>query len=570
LNEEEGGSMRVSASILFLAMVFFLLKPVYAQEQHPKKVYFDSKNKKVFWPVGKQFFIKLSESADSSAPSFLLGSKDSSKGYPLYLSGLHSLRWIEPFKADTTMLFFTADGEKPRCQMALKGTRYTLDGKNFYGRGLVAVFTTQDRYSGVENVLVSLDSAKFLPVSDSLPFDKEKDYSVRYYAVDRVGNYGNPRSAEFSVDLTAPVTTLSVNETALQPNVILSKNQDIIVKAVDSLSGVKETWYRFDQSEQFSRTVSSISLVRLKDGEHLVSFYSIDNVGIAEILHTTPFFIDNTPPATQVTFDGDHYISKSGVDLISTRTTLKVDASDNKSGIEKIEYALSNDQFIPYTAPFNLLAQGGKTVVSIRALDKKGNVCPIKYYTLQVDSKSPQSKCTITGPVYKNNSISYITSQSKLSLSSTDDLTGIKNIAYMSGDTRAVIYSEPFSISGDGRVVVRYSATDNVNNKEDTQAVVVVIDNTPPKIIETFSDANASLLPDQSSIRVSRSTSLFLAATDNAAGVSDVMYSFEGKKEQKYLGPIVFDTKGIVNLTLRCKDNVGNTAEKKLTVEVND
>ena len=189
--------MRVSASILFLAMAFFVIKPVYAQEQHPKKVYFDSKNKKVFWPVGKQFFIKLSESADSSAPSFLLGSKDSSKGYQLYLSGLHSFRWIEPFRADTTMLHFTADGERPRCQMALKGARYILDGKNFYGRGLTAVFTTQDRYSGVENVFASLDSAKFLPVGDTLIFDKEKEYSVRYYAVDNVGNTGKPQSCEF-------------------------------------------------------------------------------------------------------------------------------------------------------------------------------------------------------------------------------------------------------------------------------------------------------------------------------------------------------------------------------------
>ena len=164
----------------------------------------------------------------------------------------------------------------------------------------------------------------------------------------------------FTVDLTAPVTSLSVNESVLLPNVILSKNHTMLFKAVDSLSGVKETWYRFDQSEQFSRTASAVALARLKDGEHLVSFYSIDNVGVAETLHTTPFFIDNTPPATQVTFDGDHFISKSGIDLISTRTTLKIDASDNKSGIEKIEYALANDKFSPYTAPFNLLAQGGK------------------------------------------------------------------------------------------------------------------------------------------------------------------------------------------------------------------
>jgi hypothetical protein len=348
----------------------------------------------------------------------------------------------------------------------------------------------------------------------------------------------------------------------------MSKNQNMIFKAVDSLSGVKETWYRFDQSDRFSRAASSVSLSRLKDGEHQVSFYSIDNVGVAETLHTIPFFLDNTPPATQVTFDGDHFISKNGIDFISTRTALKIDASDSKSGIEKIEYAVANEKFSPYVAPFNLSAQVGKTLVSIRALDKKGNICPVRNYNMQVDSKSPQSKCNITGPVFKNNNICYITSQSKLSLSSADDLSGVKNITYMSGDARVAVYSEPFSISGDGRVAVRYCAIDNVSNSEDTQAVVVVLDNIPPKIIETFSDANAALQPNQSSIKVPRSTSLFLAATDNASGVSDVSYSFEGKKEQKYIGPLVFDTKGNFNLTLKSKDNVGNTTEKKLSVEV--
>ena len=564
--------MRVStAGVLFLAMGFFLLKPVYAQDLHPKKVYLDSKHKKIFWPLGKQFFIKLSESADSSAPSFLLGSKDTTKGLQLYFSGLHSMRWIEPFKSDTTMFYFTADGEKPRCQMALKGTRFIVAGKSFYGPGLSAVFTAIDKFSGVENIFASLDNEKFIPVSDTLFFDKEKEYSVQYYAVDRVGNYGNPQSVAFSVDLTAPVTSLSINDTALVSDAVLSKIQNLTFKTVDSLSGAKETWYRFDQTEKFSRTGigSSVSLSRLKDGEHQISFYSIDNVGVAETVHTISFFIDNTPPTTQLTFDGDHF-TKSGIDYVSTRTALKIGANDNKCGVEKIEYSIAGGKFSPYSAPFNLLTLGGKTFVTIRAQDKKGNICPVRYFTMQVDSKSPQSKCAISGPVFKNNNISYITSQSKISLSSGDDFSGMKNISYKLGDAPSVSYSEPFSISADGRVVVRYSATDNVNNTEDTQSVIAFVDNTPPKIIETFSDASASHLESQSSVKVSRSTSLFLAATDNAAGVSNVMYSFDGKKELKYIGPLVFNTKGDFNLTLKCKDNVGNIAEKQLSIEVTD
>ncbi len=558
--------MRKAALILFVVTFFSVI--VFAQEQHQKKVFFDTKNKKVYWPVAKKFFVKLSESPDSSSPTYLLSSKDSSKGFQLHVSGIHALQWIDTYKGDTNLLNFTADGERPRCRISLKGTKFVSNGKDFYGRGLIALFSANDKYSGVENIYVSIDSGKFTIVKDTLPFNDGKQYLVRYYAVDNVGNISNVQAVSFNVDLSSPVTKSFVNGTELLPEMILSKNQVLTFKALDSLSGVKEIWYSFDQNERFNKGNYPVYLTRLKDGDHTVSFYSVDNVGVAEKQRSIQFSIDNTVPVANLLFDGDYFSSKNGIDYISKRTVLKINATDNKSGLEKIEYSLSYGKFSNYQEPFSLSSPSGKISVGIRAIDKKGNVCPVKYFNTILDITAPQSKYTISGPVFKNYSTIFINSQSKIAIDALDNLSGVKEIYYSISNSNSTKYSEPFSIHEDGRYLIKFKAVDNVNNSEDTQNVVVLVDNTPPKIIETFSVANLSEGENKVSVKIPLSTSLFLAATDNATGVSGIWYSFDNKKEQPYVGPIVFDKKGSFNFNIKCTDNLGNAAEKSISVEV--
>lgn len=557
--------MRRAALILFVVTFFSVI--VFAQQQHQKKVFFDTENKKVYWPVEKKFFVKLSESPDSSSPTYLLGSKDSSKGFQLRVSGIHALQWIDTYKGDTSLLNFTADGERPRCRINLKGTKFVSDGKDFYGRGLIALFYANDKYSGVENIYASIDSAKFTIVKDTLSFIDEKQYLVRYYAVDNVGNISNVQAVSFNLDLSAPVTKPFVNGTELLPDMILSKNQILTFKAFDSLSGVKEIWYGFDQNEHLNRVNSPVYLTRLKDGEHTVYFYSVDNVGVAEKQRSIKFSIDNTVPVVNLLFDGDYFSSKNGIDYISKRTVLKVDATDNKSGLEKVEYSVSNGMFSIYQAPFSLSSYSGKVALGIRAVDKKGNVCPVKYFNTVLDVNAPQSKYTVTGPLFKNYNAIFISSKSKIAIDALDDLSGVKDIYYSIGNSNPIKYTEPFSIREDGRCLIKYKAVDNVNNSEDTQNIVVLVDNAPPKIIETFSVANLSE-GETKSVKIPLSTSLFLAATDNTTGVSGIWYSFDNKKEQAYVGPIVFDKKGFFNFYVKCMDNLGNTAEKSISVEV--
>jgi hypothetical protein len=539
----------------------------FSQEQHPKKVYVDNITKKVYWPIGKQFYVKLAESADSISPAYLIGARDSARGYNMYLTGLHSFRWIEPFRNDTMHFHFTADGEKPRCQMQARGVRYS-NSKTYYGKGLFLVFTSSDKYSGVENVYMSIDNEKFQVVKDTVYLDKQKEYTIRFYALDRVGNSGTVQTQTFTLDLSAPVSSLLLNKEPLPKDPVLSSKQQLQLMAVDSLAGVKESWYKVDQNDRFSRTGGTINLNRLEDGPHTISFYSVDNVGVAEDVKTVSFYIDNTSPVIQLTFSGEHFAGRNDLVYVSPKTSIKFEAADNKSGLDRIEYAFGNEMFTVYKdsilPPVDL-----KTVIAIRAIDKRGNVSPVKYQSVQVDAKAPQSKNSVSGNIYKNTNLIYVTPESKIKLTSSDELSGIKGIRYSIDNVPEADYSAPFSVSGDGRHVIRYFAKDNVGNVEDTQALVVVVDTTSPKIIETFS--SASIKNDESKIvKIPKATSLFLAAQDNAAGVTELWYSIDKKRDAKYVSPIVFDYKGTYTIDIKCKDNIGNKTEKSITIEVAD
>jgi hypothetical protein len=539
----------------------------FSQEQHPKKVYIDNETKRVYWPIGKQFYVKLSESADSSAPSYLIGARDSTRGYNMYLTGLHSFRWIEPFRNDTMHFHFTADGEKPRCQMQARGVRY-VNSKTYYGKGLFLVFTSSDRYSGVENVYMSIDNEKFQIVKDTVRPDKQKEYTIRYYALDRVGNSGTVQTQIFTLDLSAPVSSLLLNKEPLPKDAVLSSKQQLQLATTDSLAGVKESWYKVDQNDRFLRTGGTIYLNRLEEGQHTISFYSVDNVGVAEEVKTVSFYIDNTSPVIQMTFTGEHSAGRNDIVYVSPKTSIKIEASDNKSGLDRIEYAFGSEMFTVYNNPI-ILPAAAKTTITMRAIDRKGNVSPLKYQSVQVDAKAPQSKNSISGNIYKNANLIYVTPESKITLAASDDLSGNKGIRYIMDSAEETQYNAPFSVSGDGRHVIRYFAKDNVGNVEDTQALVVVVDTTSPKIIETFSSA-ASKNDESKIVKVPKSTSLFLAAQDNAAGVTELWYSIDKKRDVKYVSPIVFDYKGTYTIDIKCKDNIGNKTEKSITIEVAD
>jgi hypothetical protein len=541
-----------------------------AAPEHQTKVYFDKERNILFWPQNKQIWVRVSDSPDQNALTYLLrGERDTNstpKGLKLDLSGNQYLRWINYISKDTVKYKFVSDGQPPKCSIEMNGAKpFMNQGKAIYGSGVTSTFNAKDNLSGVDKVMVSTDESPYQPVSSQLSFEKEKNYDLRYYAVDRVGNESPKSTTRFSIDKSAPITTVLVNGKVIGQELILSGKSELELSAVDSISGVKETDYSFDSQPKFSRYSSKVSLRDLKDGKHAFKYFSIDNTGNNESARTLQFTIDNVAPVPQLTFDGDHFL-KNGVDYISERTKIAMHAEDTKSGIAKMEYVIGTGKVETYSAPFTVSAPSSESAIGVRAYDKSGNYCPLKNVKLNIDSKAPKSRYSIKGKYCKNGSTIFISPETVVSFAAEDDMSGVKTVGFCVQGKADTNYSRSFTSATEGKYVVDFWGTDSLNNNETPQLVTFIVDNTPPKIIETFS--SAPMDSSKQIVKLPLSSSIFLAASDNASGVQAVWYSTNGKKERKYDCSIQLETVGKDSVKVRAVDNLGLTSEKTISFEV--
>ncbi|NTU71814.1 MAG: hypothetical protein HGB10_08355 [Coriobacteriia bacterium] len=105
--------------------------------------------------------------------------------------------------------------------------------------------------------------------------------NVTYWSVDSLGNTETAQLARVRIDRTDPVTTASVNAT------YYAGSAEITFTASDTMSGVRSTHYKLDDSEWTTGTIASIDTT----GSHTIRFLSIDRAGNAETEHLASFWV---------------------------------------------------------------------------------------------------------------------------------------------------------------------------------------------------------------------------------------------------------------------------------------
>jgi hypothetical protein len=545
---------------------------------HPHKIFVDTAQNKLFWPMDMPFWVRLAASPDDNAPSFLLQrvapdpdihsdittEQYKKEGIELEIRGRQFIRWFNYITKQTVYLEFFSDGDPPVTKAACSGALAAVVAQTtYYGGGLHCALTSQDELSGVDTTYVSLNDEPYKPYTKELMLDKEGPVTLRYYAVDRVGWTESPSALRFTVDLSPPVTTHAIVGNAL--DTVLSTQAKFHISSEDTLSGVAGIQARFDKQEFKPVKDNELGVESLGDGEHTLSYYAVDRVGNREAEHNIPFYLDRLPPTTDAQVEGDLFVAPNGTRYVSTRSHIKLSAEDNKSGVDKITYAFDEGTFLPYAEPFILPAHAGNGKVLYRASDRLGNTSTVATLPYTLDLTPPQSTYKIVGPYYQVRSDIYITSATRIELSSTDDASGVLRTQYQEeGDPQAHDYTAPLAYPDEGRRLVRYWSTDRVNNREQVRALVLITDNTPPQIFANFSLAKNASTDAEGLPVYRRQTSLFLGATDNASGVHKIYYSFDGGKEMEYSTPLVLDREGTFDLEIRVDDNLGNQASKHL------
>ena len=133
----------------------------------------------------------------------------------------------------------------------------------------------------------------------------------------------------------------------------------VTLVATDNL-GVDSTYYSIDGGSWIKYTAPFTINV---DGEHTISYYSVDTVGNVETTHTISFKIDTTAPTASLTFPQAGYIYLMGRQLFKNplggtfiigKMTFQADASDATSGVKNVHFAIGSYEYDDTSSPYEV------------------------------------------------------------------------------------------------------------------------------------------------------------------------------------------------------------------------
>jgi len=550
-------------SIRFISCIVFLLSNVFtliAQNplHHEKKVYVSPEGK-VFVNKALPIYVKISVSPDPHAPTYTLPSVVTAQyANPMYFDteGRNTLR--SPWAVDTAtkkpidpkreIIFEVyADDIPPVTQVNIKHKhRFIKNGITYFDKSVELEFTSSDAVSGTEATYVSIDKGVYENYAKAKPvFDIEKPYMIAYYSVDRVGNAEKPKFINFSIDLTPPRTDFKIIGDS--KGKMLSSKASIQLTARDSLSGVNRIVYSINGGTERIYTVP-IALSLLQDGKSKITYYAVDNIGNKEeprVIATSTdrpddhsesseysFYVDKEPPVVDYEIAGDKCTGKYL--YISSRSQFKINATDDKSGVDKVMYSINNPLLnLTYVEPFALKGEGLQTIF-YSAADNVGNVALPKSQLVYVDKYIPVTTLNFIGRKFTNRDTTFITGETKISLSASEIGSGIQATEFTLDGAARSVYTGPFTVKQDGFHTLAYFSSDKVNNIEPAKKRSFIVDNTPPVVHYNFSvkAIGEKTVRDKTYSIYPSNTMLYIAATDNAAGVERIEYQINGKPPQ--------------------------------------
>ncbi len=321
------------------------------------------------------------------------------------------------------------------------------------------------------------------------------------------------------VDTTPPETTY-----------IIDSFFDVTFDATDETSGVDQTFYSVDGG---AWTPYAGTFTVGASGVFIVEFYSVDNAGNAESVQLIEVG-DDTPPETTAGLYGD--LGTGG--WYVSEVTVNLTATDDVSGVNATWYRVDGGDWTEFTEAFDVTGEGSHTV-EFYSDDLLGNVETTQSVSFDIDTVDPESGHAIDADDGDNG---WYTSSATVTLSGSDDTSGLADIMYrVDGDVWAP-YSGAFDVEGDGSHTVEFYAVDEAGNEEALHVVDVNIDATAPDVEYVVIGVNVTL-----------------SATDDMSGVDSIMYRIDGGAWQAYTGMVtVTGTVGNHTVEFYAVDEAGN------------
>ncbi len=584
---------------LFLFSFVFIVSSVFAQQVIvPKKGWYVNDKGRFFVNKNLGIYLWLSFSPDQNSPKHLLKSETCKWTNPMHFDteGFNSIR--SPWEIDSTGKYVLpqhdivfpvyADGLPPVVSSTFYGApKYIKAGKIFYGKGLKVKLTATDAYpskglskdevSGVNKIYYSINGDAYKVYTGEINFDKEGQYTLKYYATDNVGNYSQPITKTFTVDLTPP--TIAQNITGDKIGTVYSPRAKIVLTSQDNLSGVNHIYYSID-NKPAQIYYKPIPITALTTGNHTFEFWSVDNVkntnrgqgqngqnGKGASKYTFEF--DNVAPTVSYDIVGDHY--KGKYDYISSRTKIKLTAQD-KNGVKEIRYGINTKPNQLYSEPFSMPSKTGLETFYYNATDKLNNKSLTKNKVVYMDNTNPTTGINYKYPQFFNRDTLFITSKTKIQLFAHDYQSGLQKIEYAIDNGDFKEYTGEFTIPTEGYHTIKFRSIDKVNNVETTKKSSCLVDNYPPKIYINFSiePVNTKTVNGEKLNVYPTYTKMYIGATDKYSGTESIYFSVNKGPKIRYISAKDIAHRGLISkpgtytVTVEAVDKLGNKSQKTI------
>jgi fibronectin type 3 domain-containing protein len=380
-------------------------------------------------------------------------------------------------------------------------------------------------YSNSYNIYEIIDGKKILVAEkiNNLSYTiKDLTYNNHEYIVTSYSNsFGESKESNIVLvklitDIEAPVTV--ANEISNWTNI----PQLIALSASDNETGVEKIYYSLNSGD----FVIGDSIEVITEGLNKISFYSIDKAGNKEVVKTITAKIDYQAPVS--------YIEKNDI-WNQNEVTLKIDNTDNLSGVHKTYYSINGSEFTSGNEIH--ITQDGTYSIEYYSIDNAGNIESIKSTDVKIDAKAPETSVEAPeGWVNKD-----VTLEFKAS-----DLTSGINMTYYSVNGSDFIQGSILELRNEGIYNVNYYSIDIAENKEKVKTVTVKIDKSSPETKVDMLDK-----------WYSENVAIDASANDNLSGLYKTYYSLDGFIF-KELENLIIENEGIHTVYYFSIDNAGN------------
>jgi regulation of enolase protein 1 (concanavalin A-like superfamily) len=243
----------------------------------------------------------------------------------------------------------------------------------------------------------------------------------------------------------------------------------------------------------------------------------------------------------------------------AVEVTLAAADEQGGSGVDHTEYTVDGGAFTRYTAPFQV-AGDGTHAVGYRSVDKAGNVETARTLTVKVDATAP-SVSAATTPAAPDGRNGWFVSGVSVAVTAADATSGLASTEVSVDGGAFAAYTEPVSVTADGRHTVAYRATDAAGNVS-SGSVPVNKDATAPLTTASFAPPNDDgWLPG--------TVPVTLSTVDAVSGVAGTEYALDGGAWTPYTQPVNVTGDGTHTLAYRSTDQAGNLeAQKAATIKI--